>query len=95
MAEGYLRRNDVGYPTQPNARGLYAIRLFEDADLAVLQVTVNTYLLGLPEATQRWTPHIVSIEYDNYTTTQAMPMVIHVCSILIFASGRIITPPTG
>ena len=95
MAQGYLRRNDVGYTSRPNPRGIYAIKMFENEDLDTLETLVNLYLLTLPEATETWTPHIVSVEYDNYTSIVPMPIVFHVCTILIFASGTITVSPTG
>ena len=70
---GYLRRNDVGYPTRPNPRGIYAIKTLENEDLADLQDAVNAYLFALPDATSSWSPHIVSVQYANYIGTGTPP----------------------
>ncbi len=93
MAESFLKRQDVGYPQIPNGRGIYAVKIIENADLDDLQVAVNTYLLALPATTNSWHPHVVSIQYDNFTTLQP-PEVFHVCVITIFAVGTITSPPT-
>ena len=95
MAVGYLKRLDVGYPTRSNPRGIYAVKMLEHEDLAVLEGLVNIYLLKLPGASGGWTPHIASIEYDNYTTPPPMPTLHHVCTVTIFAAGTIDAPPIG
>lgn len=95
MAQSYLKRNDVSFPQQPNPRGIYAVKLFEDEDLDALETLVNLYLLALPEATGSWSPHLVSLEYDNYTTVPPMPTLFHVCTITLYAAGTITAPPTG
>jgi hypothetical protein len=94
MSEGYLRRNDVGYPSRPNPRGIYAIKIFENLDIALLQEEANIYLLELPVHTKSWSPHVVSVQYDNYQTTGPIT-TIHVCVITLFAAGTITIPPIG
>ena len=95
MAQGYLRRNDVGYPQQPNPRGIYATKYFEDEDPVVLQDAVNAYLLNLPEATTSWSPHLIDTQFDHYITTSGMPAVVHTCWLTLFAAGTVTATPTG
>ena len=91
MASGYLRRNDVGYPQQPNPRGIYAVQYFEDADPEALKDLVNAYLFELPEATGRWVPHLISTEFGYYGTGGTAR---HTCWLTVFAAGTITSPPT-
>jgi hypothetical protein len=92
MPGSYLRRNDVGYPQRPNARGIYGVKHFEDADPDTLQDVVNVYLLELPTANPRWSPHILDVQF---TYTGAGGNARHHAWITIFAAGTIATPPTG
>jgi hypothetical protein len=94
MSQGYLRRTDVGYPRHPNPRGIYAIKIFENLDLTLLQEEVNLYLLELPTITKSWSPHIAEAQYSNYLTP-APTTTMHVCMLGIYASGTITQPPIG
>lgn len=93
MAQSYLRLNTVGYPQQANPRGVYAVKIIDNEVLADLQSAVNEFLFGLPSSTNKWTPHIISVEYDNYITVGAMPVVMHVCTITIYVTGTVATLP--
>ena len=92
MAQGYLRRNDVGYPQRPNSRGIYAVKYFEASDPGDLQIAVNTYLLDLPEATTTWSPHLVSTLFGYYGTGGGAR---HTCWLTLFAAGTLNIPPIG
>jgi len=92
MAESFLKRTDITYPPRPNARGIYAVKHFEDNDPEVLQDLVNGYLLTLPEAAASWSPHIVDIKF-YYTGSGGNAR--HHCWIEMFASGTITTTPAG
>jgi hypothetical protein len=92
MTQSYLLRNDVGYPAQSDPRGIYAIKVFENLDLILLQDEVNLYLLELPAKTKRWAPHVVSIQYSNYNSTGPIAL-FHVCVVGLYASGTIVAPP--
>ena len=94
MAESYLKRHDVGYPRQPNPRGIYAVKYFENEDPVALSDIINVYLLALPEATASWVPHLVSTEFGHYVDT-APPKIIHTAWITLFATGTITVSPTG
>lgn len=94
MAATFLKRHDVGYPRQANPRGIYAVKMFQEEVLQDLEDVVNTYLLDLPEDTGRWVPHIVSVQYFSHITPQ-MATLMHICTITIYATGTITTPPIG
>jgi len=93
MTAGYLKRNDVSDTIRrPNARGVYAVKYFEDADGADLSDIVNDYLLALPDVTKSWSPHLVSTEF-GYKGTGGN--AVHYCWVTLFASGTVTDTPTG
>jgi hypothetical protein len=94
VAEGYLRRNDVGYPQRPNPRGIYAVTHFEDEDPVALQDAVNDYLLLLPSTTANWSPHLISTQFLAVPSVSGPPAIIHHCWITLFAAGTISASPT-
>lgn len=95
MAQSYLRRNDVGYPQQPNPVGAYFIKLFEGDDLTVLQDDVNQWLLELPKDTQAWSPHLVETEMFFYEKASGpQPREKFVIKLTLFLTGRITAVPS-
>jgi len=90
MSEGFLRRQDVGYPRLPNPRAIYAVRYFEDKDPVILADLVNNYLLELPTETARWVPHLVSSEFGY---KGAGNNAKHFCWLTLYAAGAINSSP--
>ena len=90
MTEGFLRRQDVGYPRQPNPRAIYAVRYFEDEDPLQLADIVNIYLLEVPTETPKWVPHLISTEFGYKGTGNNAK---HYCWLTLYAAGTITTSP--
>ena len=90
MSEGFLRRQDVGYPRLANPRAIYAVRYFENTDPLQLADIVNIYLLQLPTETAQWVPHLVSTEF-GYKGTGGN--AVHYCWLTIYAAGTINASP--
>jgi hypothetical protein len=89
MSESYLRRNDVGYPKQPNPRYIYGVKIFENVDLAALQTEVNLYLLDIPDTTDLWAPHVVDTQLMTYTSIIGTPTITFVMKITFYLTGTI------
>ncbi len=94
MPNSYLKRHDVGYPKQPNPRGIYGIKLFEDSSLQAVEDTVNQYLLGLPAQKAGWSPHLIDTEIMYYKASGPNPRARFVIKLTIYASGTITESPT-
>ena len=90
MSEGFLRRQDVGYPRLPNPRAIYAVRYFEDYDPVILADLVNIYLLELPTATATLVPHLVSSEFGYKGAGHSAK---HFCWLTLYAAGTITSSP--
>ncbi|HUX65534.1 MAG TPA: hypothetical protein VMV42_00165, partial [archaeon] len=92
----YLRRQDVQYPQQANSNDNYGIKVIEADTTTELQAAVNAFLFALPAfGSNDWYPHVVSTQYDNYSSQQGPPSITHVCVITVYVSGNLLTPFSG
>jgi hypothetical protein len=90
MSQGYIKSGELQPVKQPNPRVIYAVKIFESLLLTDLQNQVNIFLWELPIQDPTWQPSLVSVQYANYLTP-APPVVMHVATVTLYASGTITT----
>ena len=76
------------------------MRIFKNMDLDLLNAEVNLWLFELPaQGTNDWVPHMVSIQYDNYTTLNPPGPVDaelwHTVMVTFYVTGTLLTPYSG
>jgi len=92
MSNSFLRRQDVGYPQQPNPDDIYAVKIIEAASPAELQTAVNIYLFNLPEQAPLWIPHVVDTQMLIYGTGGNTTFVM---KITLYISGTVTVIPVS
>ncbi len=92
----YMKRHDTSHAQYPQPRRLYAVKLFDEVNLADLQDAVNTFLVELSEkgVEEGWEPHIVDIQFEYFATTGGPPQDHWFAKVLIFAAGNLDNAPT-
>jgi hypothetical protein len=90
MASKWLKRLEIGYPTQPNPRYMYAVQLIEAPDIDTLQALTNEFLFSLPDSTPVWSPHLIDTQMVTYGTGVN---TVFVMKITLYISGTQLTPP--
>ena len=96
MAKSFLKRMDVQYPQQAIDRENYGIKVIEAPTPTQLQMDVNAFLFTLPAlGGADWLPHVLSTQYDSYSSTTGPPTTTHICVITLYISGNLLTPFSG
>jgi hypothetical protein len=90
MSFKYLKRLEIGYPTQANPRYVYAVKMIEADDTDLLQAAVNTFLYNLPDLTNEWSPHLIDTQLLTYGTGVN---TVFVMKITLYISGTTLTDP--